>query len=72
MVLGGGGVSYERGTPLDSGFSAAERGGKNLNSGEDLRTEHGSKQGPILALTVWCVPNSLDGGNTRGETTRVR
>ena len=41
---------------------AVERGGNNLNGVNDYRTENGSSPGQSLALTVLCVPCSLDSG----------
>ena len=37
-------------------------GGKNLNGFGGFRTENGSSQGQDLALTILCVPYSLDSG----------
>jgi len=38
--------------------AAAERGGNNLRGFKDVRTEHGSTQGQILAVSVLYVPDS--------------
>ena len=42
------------------GSASGERGGNRLNGFHDCRTENGSSQGQILALTAFCVPRSLD------------
>jgi hypothetical protein len=41
---------------------AFERGGNNLNGFQEFRTENSSSQGRNLAMTVLCVPNSLEDG----------
>ena len=55
-----------QGAKLEEAYavSAAEREGNKSNGFENIRRENGSSQGQILALTVLCVPNSLDSGLT--------
>ena len=76
VVLGGGAVSYERGTPVE-GWCEAARWPSHLLSapakGSVLRGAVERKgntlkrlpegQGQNLALTVLCVPYSLDSGS---------
>ena len=56
-------------TCIASSFNIARKerlhrctGGKHLNGFDGFRTENASSQGQDLALTVVCVPNSLDSG----------
>jgi len=65
VVLGGGAVSYERGTPA----IAAEREGNPLKGLKDFRLKMARAKDQNLALTVLYVPltvlyvpSSLDGG----------
>ena len=46
--------------PTQARRSAAKRGGRNLNSFKDVRTENGASQGRNLALTGLFFPSSLD------------
>ena len=43
-------------------WAAVERGGNNLNSSKDFRTDNGSSQGQNLALTGLYVPFLLGSG----------
>jgi len=72
VVLGGGAVSYERGTPACGGRTpltppAAEQGGNNLNDFNDFRTKNGSSQEQYMALNGLFVPSSPDSGRTRSS-----
>ena len=48
-----------------TGGEMVERRGNTLHGLRDFRTENGSRQGQKLALTVLCVPHSLDGVECR-------
>ena len=48
--------------PLAELAPARPREGNNLNGLKDFRLENGSSQGQNVALTVSCVPDSLDCG----------
>jgi len=52
--------------------SASERSENGLNGVQDVRTEHGSRQGQNLALAVLFVPCSLDSGRVSCFKSRVQ
>ena len=54
-----------RQAPHHSDIAAVEREGDTLNGFKDFHLENGSKQGQNLALTGFCVPCSLEIGNSK-------
>ena len=85
MILGGMGVSYERGTPVGgerefqqshprfgTGRSDFEGRVTNFKVCKDMFLKHGSSQGQNLALTVLFVPYSLDRGKPRSACAAAR